>query len=102
MKESEQPHFFGCDTPRLRPLQDSGSTRRVSVRLRVRDHEMRSGDYIYEANGVIHEETTAVEDTVHLNIADGPEIFFDDKGLKVYFGWEQVEALKQAAAERAN
>ena len=70
----------------------------VSGRLQLRDHELAAGDYIYEANGVIHGETKALEDTVHLNIADGPVIFYDEQGLTTYFGWEQVEAIRQASA----
>ena len=67
----------------------------VSGKLQVRDAVLAEGDYVYEANGVIHDETTALEDTVHLNIADGPVIFYDDSSLQGYFGWEQVEAIKQ-------
>ena len=37
----------------------------IKGKLQVRDHVMNAGDYIYEANGVIHDETTAVEDTIH-------------------------------------
>ena len=70
----------------------------VSGKLQLRDKELNAGDYIYEANGVIHEETLALEDTVHLNIADGPVLFFDDNGFNAYFGWEQIEALRQAQA----
>lgn len=66
----------------------------VSGRLRVRDHEMGPGDYTYEPNGIIHDATEAVEDTVHLNIGDGPVLFFDDSGITRYFGWEQVTQLQ--------
>ncbi len=69
----------------------------VSGRLQLRDHELCTGDYVYEPNGIIHEETTALEDTVHLNIADGPVLFFDDERIIQYFGWEQIEAMRQAA-----
>ena len=70
----------------------------VSGRLQLRDRELAAGDYNYEPNGIIHDETMALEDTVHLNIADGPVVFYDDDGLTSYFGWEQVEALRRAAA----
>lgn len=69
----------------------------ISGKLQVRGRELTTGDYIYEANGIIHDETTAVEDTIHLNIADGPVLFYDDDGFTSYFGWEQVETLRQAA-----
>ena len=70
----------------------------VSGKLQLRDRVLSEGDYIYEANGVIHDATEALEDTVHLNIADGPVIFYSDDALTGYFGWEQVEALKSARA----
>lgn len=70
----------------------------VSGKLQVRDTELGQGDYIYEANSVIHDVTTAVEDTVHLNIGDGPIVFYDDEHLNGFFGWEQVEGMKQALA----
>ena len=72
----------------------------ISGRLKLRDYELAAGDYVYEPNGIIHEETTAVEDTVHLNIADGPVLFFDDSGITQYFGWEQIEQLRLAGEDR--
>lgn len=71
----------------------------VSGKLQVRGAQLSAGDYVYEPNGVIHEKTVALEDTVHLNIGDGPVLFFDDDGINQYFGWEQVEQLKTAAAQ---
>jgi len=68
----------------------------VSGKLQVRDGLLEAGDYVYEPNGVIHEKTVALEDTVHLNIGDGPVLFFDDNGITNYFGWEQIEKLKAA------
>lgn len=73
----------------------------IKGKLQARHHVMSEGDYIYEANGVIHDETTALEDTIHLNIADGPIVFYNDDGLQAYFGWEQVEGIKKAAAAAA-
>ncbi len=67
----------------------------VSGKLQLRDTQLCSGDYVYEPNGIVHDATTALEDTVHLNIADGPVAFFDEKGITQYFGWEQVEQMRQ-------
>ena len=39
---------------------------------------------------------------MHLNIADGPVLFFDDNGFNAYFGWEQVEALRQTVQQTAH
>lgn len=69
----------------------------ISGRLRVRDHVLETGDYLFEANGMIHEETVAEEETLHINIADGPILFFDDNSLTHYVGWEQMEQVKNAA-----
>lgn len=71
----------------------------ISGKLQVRGGtDLEKGDYIYEANGVIHDEVTALEDTIHINIADGPIIFFDESAFGGYFGWEQVEGMKKALA----
>ena len=43
---------------------------------------------------MIHEKTTAVEDTEYLFICDGPVLSFDDQGFTSYFGWEQLERAK--------
>ena len=70
----------------------------IRGRLKLRDTVLEAGDYLYEANGMIHQETEALEETLHLNIADGPLLFFDGNNFTSYLGWEQVE---QAGA-RAN
>mgnify|MGYP001812551567 CR=1 FL=1 len=69
----------------------------VSGKLQVRGAQLCAGDYVYEPNGVIHERTLALEDSVHLNIGDGPILFFDDNGITHYFSWEQIEQLQSAA-----
>jgi len=66
----------------------------ISGRMRVRDTILETGDYLYEANGMIHDETEALEDTMHINIADGPLMFFNDEGMTQYLGWEQLERMK--------
>ena len=38
----------------------------LSGKLQVRDGTLEAGDYLYEANGMVHGTTTALEDTVYL------------------------------------
>lgn len=66
----------------------------LSGRLQIRDGTLEAGDYIYERNGMIHDETLALEDTEYLFICDGPVLFFDDKSFSGYLGWEELERLK--------
>ena len=68
----------------------------LSGRLRVRDGILEPGDYVYEPNGMVHEETTALEDTEYLFICDGPVLFFDDREITGYFGWEQLHQLRES------
>ena len=65
----------------------------LSGRLQVRDAVLNAGDYVYEANGMLHGETTALEDTEYLFISDGPILFFDDEHFTGYSGWEQFRKL---------
>ena len=69
----------------------------ISGRLRVRDMILEAGDYVYEANGMIHGETLALEDTVHLNIADGPLLMFDENNFTHYVGAEQMQDVQRHA-----
>ncbi len=71
----------------------------ISGCLKLRDTQLKAGDYMYEANGIIHDETVALEDTVHLNIADGPILFFDDSAITHYVGWEQIQKLLNADSQ---
>lgn len=73
----------------------------ISGRLQVRDAVLKAGDYLWEPNGAIHDETRALEDTYYINIADGPLVFFDDNGFSYYAGWEQMLKLKRKAEARA-
>ncbi|MCE2391975.1 MAG: cupin domain-containing protein [Proteobacteria bacterium] len=71
-------------------------------RLQVRDGTLEAGDYVYERNGMIHEATTALEDTEYLFICEGPVLFFDEQGIQGYLGWEELARLKaQFEASRA-
>ncbi|BFM15704.1 hypothetical protein R50073_18870 [Maricurvus nonylphenolicus] len=67
----------------------------VSGKLQLREHTIETGDYMYEPNGIIHESTEALEDTIHLNIADGPILFFDDEKITGYGSWEQMYRVQQ-------
>jgi len=76
-----------------------------SGRLKIRDIILAAGDYMYEPNGMMHPITEALEDTLQLNIADGPILFYDEKNLTHYAGWEQMQRIKertQRAAPVAN
>jgi len=76
----------------------------LSGRLQVRDGTLEAGDFIYEPNGMVHGETTALEDTEYLFMCDGPVLFFDDNSFTGYRGWEQLQRIQdqqqmKAAAE---
>jgi quercetin dioxygenase-like cupin family protein len=68
-------------------------------KLQVRDGILEAGDYLYERNGMIHESTTALEDSEYLFICDGPLIFYDDSGVQGYFGWEELARMKAALGD---
>ena len=72
----------------------------LSGKLEVRDGILEAGDYIYERNGMIHQETKALEDTEYLFLCDGPILLYDENGFTGYAGWEELERLK-AAHEKA-
>jgi len=66
----------------------------LSGKLQVRDGVLNAGDYVYEPNGMLHGETTALEDTEYLFICNGPIIFFDDDSLTRYMGWEELQRMQ--------
>ncbi|MDH3739079.1 MAG: cupin domain-containing protein [Alphaproteobacteria bacterium] len=68
----------------------------LSGKLQVRDGTLEAGDYLFEPNGMVHGETTALEDTDYLFICDGPILYFDEDGFTDYLGWEQLQSLQQA------
>lgn len=70
----------------------------LSGKLQVRDSIFEAGDFIYEPNGMVHGETTALEDTEYLFMSDGPVLYFDDDSFSGYLGWEQLQRMKQATA----
>lgn len=67
----------------------------LSGKLQVRDGVLNAGDYVYEANGMLHGETTALEDTEYLFICNGPVLFFDEDNFTQYRGWEEVRKLAE-------
>ena len=70
----------------------------LSGKLQVRDGVLQAGDYVYEPNGMVHDATTALEDTEYLFICDGPVLFFGEDGFTGYLGWEQLERLRTKAS----
>ena len=73
----------------------------LSGKLQLRDGVLNAGDYVYEANGMVHDATTALEDTVFLFICDGPVLFFDEDGFSSYHGWEQLQRMADAQQSQA-
>jgi len=71
----------------------------LSGKLQVRDTIFEPGDFLYEANGMVHDETTALEDTEYLFTCDGPILYFDDDGFTSYLGWEQLQRMQEAASK---
>ena len=75
----------------------------ISGKLQVRDGILKTGDYVYEANGMLHGATTALEDTDYIFICNGPVLFFDENNFTSYLGWEELRRIQQAhnAAKKA-
>ena len=65
-------------------------------KLQVRDGILEAGDYLYERNGMVHESTTALEDTEYIFICEGPLVFYDEKGITGYLGWEELRRMSAA------
>ena len=57
---------------------------------------LKTGDYVYEANGMVHGATTALEDTDYLFICNGPVLFFNENGFTSYLGWEELLRIQAA------
>ena len=56
----------------------------ISGKLQVRDGTLNAGDYVYEPSGILHDATTALEDTTYLFICNGAVLFFDENGFTRY------------------
>jgi hypothetical protein len=59
---------------------------------------LETGDYVYEANGMLHGATTALQDTEYLFICNGPILSFDDDRFTGYLGWEELTRLRDRTA----
>jgi hypothetical protein len=70
-------------------------------KLEVRGTTIGPGDYLYEANGMIHHATTALEDTEYLFIMQGAVLFFDDNQFLGYQGWEEFHRAREQAQTSA-
>ncbi len=68
----------------------------LSGKLKVRGGTFNVGDYVHEANGMVHGATTALEDTEYLFMCDGPVIFFGKDEFTGYLGWEEIQRMQQA------
>jgi quercetin dioxygenase-like cupin family protein len=69
----------------------------LSGKLQVRTGVLNAGDYLYEPSGVLHDATTALEDTTYLFISNGAVLFFDENGFTQYSNWEVMEKLRSQA-----
>jgi len=70
----------------------------ISGKLQVRNGILNAGDYVYEPSGVLHDATTALEDTTYLFICNRAVLFFDENGFTRYTNWEMMEKLRSRAA----
>src|SRR5271170_636183 len=68
----------------------------LSGKLQVRTGILNAGDYVYEANGMVHGATTALEDTEYLFICNGAVLFFNDEAFTSYLSWEELERMRAA------
>ena len=67
----------------------------VSGKLQVRDGVLNAGDYCYEPAGVLHDATTALEDTVFLVDFSRADFLFDDERFTGIQNWEVMEKLRE-------
>jgi quercetin dioxygenase-like cupin family protein len=67
----------------------------ISGKLESRPGVVQAGDYAYEPVGMVHDATTALEDTIYLFISLAPLLLFDDGGLTGYVDWEAIEKLRE-------
>ncbi len=73
----------------------------VSGKMASGDVIMTAGDYIYEPAGVMHEATTAIEDTVQLFISLGPIARLDDAGSIINVtDWQDIESMRQSQSTK--
>jgi hypothetical protein len=65
-------------------------------KLQVRTGILNAGDYVYEANGMVHGATTALEDTEYLFICNGAVLFFNEDSFTSYLSWEELKRIQAA------
>jgi len=68
----------------------------ISGKLQVRNGTLDAGDYVYEPSGILHDATTALEDTTYLFICEGAILFFDENNFTRYLNWEVLEQIRAA------
>lgn len=68
----------------------------ISGKLQIRTGILNAGDYVYEANGMVHGATTALEDTEYIFICNGPVLFFNENSFTSYLGWEELRRIQAA------
>ena len=68
----------------------------IKGKLRVRTGILKTGDYVYEANGMVHGATTALEDTDYIFICNGPVLFFNEHSFTSYLSWEELRRIEAA------
>jgi quercetin dioxygenase-like cupin family protein len=68
----------------------------IKGKLQVRTGILKTGDYVYEANGMVHGATTALEDTDYIFICNGPVLFFNENNFTSYLGWEELRRIEAA------
>ncbi|MGH8011833.1 MAG: cupin domain-containing protein [Candidatus Binataceae bacterium] len=71
----------------------------IRGKLQVRTGILQTGDYVYEANGMVHGATTALEDTDYIFICNGPVLFFNENSFTSYLGWEELRRIQAAYDE---
>lgn len=74
----------------------------LSGKLQVRDNIYEAGDFVHEANGMVHGATTALEDTEYLFVCDGPVLHFNENGFTGYRGWEEISRMRDTASRTAS
>ena len=71
-----------------------------SGKLQVRTGTLNAGDYVYEANGMVHGAITAIEDTEYQFICNGPVLFFIETSYTAYLSREQLRQIQADYALR--
>src|ERR1700687_1546064 len=70
----------------------------ISGKLPVRNGTLNAGAYCVDPSGILHDATTALEDTTYLFICNGAVLFFDENSFTRYLNWEVVEMLRAESA----